>query len=254
MFGSVPKGLWERHEKADEKNRIGLAARVLYLCDGTRRVLIDAGLGGKFGLREVEMYEISSPPGEELPFHWDELTDIVLTHLHFDHAGGITVGEGAGEDARLTAPQARIHIQRRNWEIAQAPGPRERSSYLAENVLPLRRARLETLEGEAEPLPGVFVHRSDGHTQGMQWVTVGKGRETIAFPADLIPTASHLHLPFVMGYDMCVETLLREKEAFLCQAEDEGWIVVFSHDRKVPAARIHRGAKGRFQVKEALEF
>ena len=111
---------------------------------------------------------------------------------------------------------------------------------------------MEILEGKTEVLPGVTVHVSDGHTQGMQWVTVGHGGNTLAFPADLVPTRSHLHLPFVMGYDMCVETLLREKEAFLRQAEAEGWIVVFAHDRIVPAARVGRGAKGKFEVRETV--
>jgi glyoxylase-like metal-dependent hydrolase (beta-lactamase superfamily II) len=257
MFGAVPKGIWERCEEVDLENRIGLVARVLYLRDEARRVLIDAGLGEKFGSREGGRFAISSTPAAQLPFRWEDLTHVVLTHLHFDHAGGITARQADPSSAprfRVTAPRARIYLQKRNWELAQSPGPRERASYLPENVEPLRSSNLELLEAEAEALPGLIVHPSDGHTRGMQWVTLGRGRNALAFPADLVPTRSHLHLPFVMGYDMCVETLLREKEAFLRQAEEEGWIVVFAHDRIVPAARIGRGADGKFQVKEVIEL
>jgi glyoxylase-like metal-dependent hydrolase (beta-lactamase superfamily II) len=252
MFGSVPKALWERFAPADDKNRIALVARALYLESEGRRILIDAGLGGKFEPREAEMFAVSSAPERELPFRWAELTHLIPTHLHFDHGGGLTVRHEPGGPVALAAPAAKVYLQRANWERALAPGPRERASYLGENVEPLRQADLELVDGDRELLPGVSVHRSDGHTRGMQWLTVEAEMGTLAFPADLIPTTSHLHLPFVMGYDMCVETLLGEKEAFLRRAVAERWIVVFAHDAKTPASRLALEARGRFCLGEPM--
>lgn len=263
MFGAVPKPLWERQRPADAMNRISLVARGLLLRDGERTVLVDAGMGAKFSGREAELFQVEATPPSELPFRWSELTHIVATHLHFDHAGGLTVwkgGEGSSgreggvPQAVLAAPAARIILQRANWELARSPGTRERASYVAENVAPLEGAALVLVDGEVEVLDGVMVHRSDGHTRGMQWVTVETGVGVLAFPADLVPTASHLHLPYCMGYDMCVETLLAEKEAFLRQAVEKDWIVVFAHDGETPAARVARDGKGRFTLGERVQL
>jgi glyoxylase-like metal-dependent hydrolase (beta-lactamase superfamily II) len=260
MFGSVPKVLWERREPADPENRIGLVARVLFLEGGGRRILLDAGMGTKLDPRDAGFFAVSTTPDESLPFRWEELTDLVLTHLHFDHAGGITrfgPAAGPGETQRpvlLSAPRAMHWLQKANHERALAPGPRERASYVRDNVEPLRDAQLQLVEGELEILPGIRVHPSNGHTRGLQWVTIGEGKNTLAFPADLIPTSSHIHLPFVMGYDMCVDTLLEEKDAFLRQAVEQGWIVVFEHDRQVPAARLTRGKDGKFSIAERVDL
>jgi glyoxylase-like metal-dependent hydrolase (beta-lactamase superfamily II) len=255
MFGSVPKLLWERYHGADEQNRIAMVSRVLVLRGESSCVIVDAGVGDKFGPKETEHFDVRPVPESELPFRWDEVTDIVLTHMHFDHCGGVSVWkEPSGKDfdgpreSRLRVPEARVYLQRENWERARAPGPRERASYLPENVVPLETGRLELVDGVKEVLPGLTVHPSHGHTRGMQWVTVGEGRDTVAFPADLIPTSAHVHLPFVMGYDMSVETVLEEKEAFLRQALDEDWTVVFAHDAKVTAARLAQDRRGRYSL------
>lgn len=257
MFGSVPRVLWQRHHPPDAEHRIGLAARVLYLEGNGRRVLVDAGLGEKFGPRERAMYAVSPAEESGLPFRWEELTDLLLTHLHFDHAGGATRLEqpatvGEPPRARPRAPGARHHLQRINWDLARAPGPRERASYLPENVNPLEVVHLELADGKAEPLPQIWVEPSHGHTRGMQWVRIGAGREAVVFPADIVPTATHVHLPFVMGYDMCVETLLSEKAAFLEKAAAEGWTVVFAHDENVAAARVVRSETGKFSLGEVV--
>jgi glyoxylase-like metal-dependent hydrolase (beta-lactamase superfamily II) len=252
MFGSAPKALWDRWIPSDSRNRIPLVARVLLLEGHGRRVLVDAGVGEKFGPKESEMYAIESEPEARLPFRWSELTDLLLTHLHFDHAGGATVRPAPGVEPVLRAPKARVHLQRRNWERALSPGAREKASYLPENVLPLQGAPLELHDGDREALPGIWVQVSNGHTAGLQWVRIGEGREAVVFPADLVPTSTHVHLPIVMGYDMCVETLLREKEAFLDAAVREQWTVVFAHDEKLVACRLSRGKDGRFSTGEAI--
>jgi glyoxylase-like metal-dependent hydrolase (beta-lactamase superfamily II) len=252
MFGSVPKVLWERERPADEKNRIELVSRVLILEGDGILALVDAGVGDKFTPREREMFAVRSTADGALHFRWRDLTHLIPTHLHFDHAGGLTRRREEGGAIELSAPQARLILQRANWELATAPGPRERASYLHENVEPLRAADLQLLDGGGEVLPGVRVRRSDGHTRGMQWLTAATDRGTVAFPADIIPTTSHLHLPFVMGYDMCVATLLEEKQAFLRQAVEEDWIVVFAHDPGTPAARLRLDERGRFVLGEVV--
>lgn len=256
MFGSVPKLLWERCHAADEKNRIGLCARVLVLRSEGRCILVDAGTGDKLRPREREMYAVQQTSEDALPFQWEEVTDLLLTHLHFDHAGGATVRvaapQEAAEEFALRAPRARTWLQRRNWDRARSPGPRERASYLAENVLPLEKGWLELVEGEREIVPGITVHPSEGHTAGLQWVKVGDGKSAVVFLADLIPTAAHLHLPFVMGYDMCVETLIREKAELLLRAVDEDWVLIFAHDVDVAAGRVARDAGGRFCLRESV--
>ncbi len=260
MFGSVPKSLWERQAPADSRNRIGLVARVLVVKGAGSLVLVDAGVGDKFGAREREHFAVDEVPESSLPFRWDSVTDLVLTHLHFDHSGGATVWDSIpttpleSRTARLRVPDARVYLGEENWLRARSPGVRERASYLSENVAPLERADLRLVKGTAEVLPGIHVFPSHGHTRGLQWVLIGDGPGAVAFPADLVPTSAHVHLPFVMGYDMCVETLLAEKQSFLNRAVEEEWIVVFAHDEKVPAARIVRGKDGRFQVGEIFEI
>ena len=149
MFGSVPKALWNRTNPADEKNRIRLAMRCLLLAGEGRRILVDDGVGDKFTPRFGEIYRIELEPHtlerslESLGLAPDDITDVVLTHLHFDHAGGSTRRSGDRLVPRL--PRARYHVQRRNWENASAPNPRERASYLPENFMPLLEAGVVTL-------------------------------------------------------------------------------------------------------------
>jgi glyoxylase-like metal-dependent hydrolase (beta-lactamase superfamily II) len=256
MFGIVPRPLWERPCPPDPQGRIVLALRLLLIRGRGRTWLVDTGIGDKFDAKSNAIYRIEGAmlPDDALRkagFDPGDVTDVILTHLHFDHAGGIS--RRTAEGLVLSAPQARVHLQRRNWERALAPGARERASYLAENVEPLRGADLRLLDGGGEVLPGIRVEVSNGHTAGMQWLLVGEGRGAVAFPADLIPTSSHVHLPFVMGYDLCVETLLGEKEDFLARAVAGEWTVVFEHDARLAAARLTRGKEGRYAVGEKVE-
>ncbi len=260
MFGSVPKVLWERSAPADAKNRVGLVARALVLRSERHLVLVDAGLGDKLGPRDRDNFAVDEALETTLAFRWQDVTDFILTHLHFDHAGGVTTWDESLEKsagsrrARLRVPRARVHLDRSNWLRAQTPNVRERASYLEENILPLKEADLRLSTAPTELLPEIRAFPSNGHTRGLQWVLVGEGRGAVAFPADLVPTSAHLHLPYVMGYDICVETLLIEKEEFLRRAVEGEWIVVFAHDEKVPAARIVRDKNGRYQLGEVIHF
>ncbi len=260
MFGSVPKTLWERRIAPDDKNRIQLATRIMLLKGHGHSVAVDLGCGIKFGEKERGIYAIeplsAAPLGEQLAAARPDLgplTDIILTHLHFDHAGGITTSAAEGQLA-LTFPEARVHLQRINFELAQKPGPRERASYLPENVLPLSRAKLNLLNDGEQILPEIIGHVANGHTRGLQWLQIGTGMGAIAYPSDLIPTAHHLAVPYVMGYDLCAETSMNEKEKFLVQAVAERWRVVFEHDVDTAASTVRIDDRGNFTLDELVSI
>jgi glyoxylase-like metal-dependent hydrolase (beta-lactamase superfamily II) len=241
MFGSVPKPLWSRTHPPDERNRIRLAMRCLLLEGHGRRILVDVGMGEKFSAKLMDIYAVDLRPTLEESLLAegiapDSITDVVLTHLHFDHAGGATVRTADGFAPRL--PKARWYVQRRNWDNAHAPNPRERASYMPENYDALAEAGvLELWDGPQQPWPGVSILTAEGHTRGQQLVRVEGGGEVLYFVADLIPTAAHVRIPFVMGYDMaCIETM-EEKRALLARAAGERAWICLEHDPVTALAR-----------------
>lgn len=242
MFGSVPKPLWNRTNPADERNRIRLAMRCLLLEGHGRRVLVDDGVGDKFPdkLRDIYRVELDERNLESslaaLGIGVADVTDVLLTHLHFDHAGGSTRREGGRLVPRL--PRARYHVQRRNWDNAASPNPRERASYLAENFVPLEEAGvLDRWDGAGSPWPGIELIPADGHTRGQQLVRIAGGEGALYFVADLIPTAAHVRIPFVMGYDVAAIETMAEKRSLLARACDEGAWIALEHDPAVALAR-----------------
>ena len=244
MFGSVPKNLWSKCIAPDAENCIPLACRSLLLQDKERSILIDVGTGDKWNEKLKAIYNIELRDTTTLPFASSEITDIILTHLHFDHAGGISLTTDQG--LQLTYTNATIHLQRVNWERAQHPTPKDRASYLEENITPLRDADLRLYDGSTEVLPEITVHRVDGHTPGQQWIEIGVDNKTLIFPTDVIPTSHHVPLAFHMGYDVCADTLLDEKRALLERAVDTSAVLCFQHDSSVAFSRIQRTARGDF--------
>jgi len=251
MFGSVPKTLWNKSIPADNDNCIPLVCRSLLLEDNSRKILIDVGTGDKWTDKLRQIYDIQLTPTDKLSFDPRTITDVVLTHLHFDHAGGIA-HYNAAKELVLTYPNAKVHLQIANWERANNPTPKDRASYLSENIDPLRNAELKLYDGDTEILPDLHVHRVDGNTPGQQWIEVGNISDNVSpklfFPTDLIPTSHHVPLAFHMGYDVCADTLLQEKLAFLDRATALNTTVCFQHDRDTPLARIVRNAKGGFEA------
>ncbi len=241
MFGSVPRPLWAKLQPPDEKNRIRLAMRCMLLQGHGRRVLVDDGIGDKFAGKLADIYGIdlgvtleSSLAGLGLTV--EDITDVVLTHLHFDHAAGSTRRDGERLVPRL--PRATYHVQRRNLENARRPNPRERASYLPENFEPLAEAGvLEVWDGPQSPWPNVEVFTADGHTRGQQLVRVGEPGGAVYFVADLIPTASHVRIPYVMGYDVAAIETMEEKRAMLARASAEDAWVLIEHDPAVAWAK-----------------
>ena len=241
MFGSVPKPLWSRMQPPDERNRIRLAMRALLLEGHGVRVLVDLGAGTKWDAKLADIFRFEHSPSLEsslaaLGLAPADVTHVVLTHLHFDHAGGST----ARVDGRLVPrlPRARYAVQRRNLDNARQPNPRERASYLAENFEPLAGAGvLDVWDGPGTPWPGFEIVTADGHTRGQQLVRVSGGGGALYYVADLIPTASHVRIPFVMGYDVAAIETMAEKRALLERAAGEGAWIALEHDPLVALAR-----------------
>ena len=245
MFGSVPKPLWSRGYPADERNRIRLSMRCLLLEGPGRRVLVDVGAGHKLAQKLVDIYRIEN---HEHTLEGSlaaaglapaDVTDVILTHLHFDHAGGATRMDG--DRLAPTFPAARYYVQRRNLENARQPNPRERASYMAENFEPLVAAGVLTAwEGAQSPWPGVEILTAEGHTRGQQLVRVSGGGNVLYFVADVVPTAAHVRVPYVMGYDVAAIETMAEKAALLGRAADEGGWICVEHDPLVALGKPTR--------------
>jgi glyoxylase-like metal-dependent hydrolase (beta-lactamase superfamily II) len=261
MFGIVPRPLWEKQLAPDERNRVRLASRCLLAIDegAGRRVLVDAGLGEKWDPRRADLYGLDRSGGgldRALEGHGlsrGDLTDVVLTHLHFDHAGGVT-RRGPGGAVECTFPSATFHVQRRNWQWAQAPSERDRGSYLAENFEPLAHCgRLHLLDGPCELLPDLEIIVSDGHTTGQQLPRFHGGGTHLTFCGDVIPTRAHLRVAWGMAYDLHPLTTIEEKKMLLAQALEDDGILFFEHDPHVAACRVAE-SDGQPGFREAVEL
>ena len=253
MFGTVPKTIWSKLMPPDDDNRIRMAARSLIIRAEERVFMVDAGMGDRWTEKLRRIYDIQPGADNDPGFDTDSVTDIILTHLHFDHARGIFRARPEAEgEVDLRYPQARIYVQAANYENARKPNARERASYLAEDVKLLERTPLVFTSGSQELYPGIWVHGTNGHTRGHQWVEVKNGDVSVAFPSDIVPTSRHLPLPYLMGYDVSAETLLGEKDELLNRAVAERWILVFGHDPDVPAGRITRDEKGHYTLEEEI--
>ncbi|WP_374074597.1 MBL fold metallo-hydrolase [Bdellovibrio bacteriovorus] len=253
MFGTVPKVLWERSNPPDNKNRIPMEARALLLKSPGCNVLIDTGngkdfvakYGEKLGNKFAEMYAMDeSGPSlmKSLAAHGlkpEDIHHVILTHLHFDHAGGATTER----DGKLvpTFPKAQYYVQKGNLETASTPNLRERASYYAANFQPLIDAGvLKVIEGPQEILPGISTLISNGHTQAQQIVKITDGKTTMLYCGDMVPTSSHVKIPWLMGYDLHPLTLMEEKQKHLSEAADQHWYLFFEHDPYCDAALIER--------------
>lgn len=250
MFGVVPKMLWERaYAPADERNRIPMVARCLLLRSDERTILVDTGNSPATPLKQQEIYKMEFGTSnlerslDALGVRPDDVTDVVLTHLHFDHVGGAVVADGNELVPRFS--NAWYHVQREHYQWALQPTDKDRASFVEDQYAPLMQAgRLALLDGPGEVLPMVHVDLLYGHTTALQSVRVSDGTDTVFFPADLMPTGAHVPFPYVMGYDNFPLTSMDEKKRILPIAAEEQWTIVFEHDALRQAGRIEFGEKG----------
>lgn len=252
MFGVVPKVLWEKTNPPDDRNRILMGLNCLLVIGNGKRILIDTGVGRKNDPKFCDIYGIERRPTllESLKGHGLEPADIdivINTHLHFDHAGGNTYLDKTGM-ALPTFPNAKYFIQKGEWDVALSPNERTRATYLKDNFLPLEESkRLELIDGDAEIIKGINVLKTPGHTMHHQSALIGSGGLRGLFIGDLIPMAPHLHLPYIMAYDLYPLTTLETKRWLLKRALDEDWIIFLEHDPKIKAGRV-RNINNRYIV------
>lgn len=253
MYGVVPRSLWEKNDPPDEKNRVTLGLNIALVETGGKRVLVDTGLGDKWSEKERAIYRIDRSTTlleslRALGLGPDDIDVVINTHLHFDHAGGNT----REKDGKVvpTFPKARYVVQMGEWEDATHPHERSRASYLEPNFVPIAEARqLETVQGQAEVAPGVHVVPVGGHTAYHQMVIVEGGRQALVIPTDLVPTAGHLPLAYIMGYDLFPVGTLEAKRRVLKDAAERGSLLLFYHDPKTPLGRI-KLEKDRYVMSE----
>lgn len=251
MFGVVPRTLWEKTDPPDSKNRVTLGLNVALIETNGKRLLVDTGVGNKWSERETEIYRIERDPTligslASLSLKPGDIDFVINTHLHFDHAGGNTkIVDGK---TIPTFPRARYVVQMGEWEDATHPHERNRASYFDENYVPLAEHHLlDTVQGECEVAPGVRVVPVGGHTAFHQIVVVEGGGKTLVIPTDLVPTSSHVPLPFIMGYDLFPLGTLEAKRRLLTDCVERGWDLLFYHDPRLPIGKV-REMKGRYSA------
>lgn len=257
MFGVVPKALWSRENPSDELNRIDMRTRCLLLQDAANRrnILVDCGLGDKDAQKFREMYKVSPYRLEaelsRVGLKPEAITDVIATHLHFDHMGGLTRFDAEG---KLTSrfPNAKIWVQRRNWQHAWRPNEKDRASYLQDNfALYDKDSRLQLLDGPEEILPGIQLLLSEGHTIGMQLPLIHDNSQSLLYCADIIPMSAHVRIPWVMGYDCFPVTSIQEKKQLLADAESRGTVIFFEHCPNMDGAKVAWNGKD-YAVKEKV--
>jgi glyoxylase-like metal-dependent hydrolase (beta-lactamase superfamily II) len=242
-FGIVPKPMWEKRIGADELNRIPVALRCLVAEGHGRRVLIDTGIGDRWDGKQRELYGMDRRAGQLLTdldqagITRDSITDVLLTHLHFDHAGGSCLDLADGMAPAF--PEARWWVQRQHWDWAHRPSERDRGSFRLDDFEVLADTdRLELVDGIAEIMPGLRVSPVSGHTPSMQIPEFHTSEGTLVFLADLIPSVAHIHLPWVAGYDLNPLLSISEKRALLSRAVEDDYLLIFQHDPEHEACRV----------------
>jgi glyoxylase-like metal-dependent hydrolase (beta-lactamase superfamily II) len=234
MFGVVPKSIWQKSNPPDENNLCTWALRCLLIEDGNKLILIDNGIGNKQDAKFFSYYHLHGEASlksslNKAGFSEDDITDMFLTHLHFDHCGGGIRKEG--EKLSLTFKNAQYWSNADHWNWATKPNPREKASFLKENILPMQESgHLNFISPSASPFPQFEILFVSGHTEKMMIPKIKYKGKTICYMADLLPSAGHIPLAYVMGYDTRPLLTLEEKEKFLNEAADNNYVLFFEHD------------------------
>lgn len=250
MFGVVPKVIWNKTYPADENNLINMPSRSLLIETGNHLVLIDSGIGNKQDQSFLKHYHLFGENTLEKSlsaagYKKEDITDHILTHLHFDHCGGSVDCNENKTEYFPAFKNATYYISKAQWETANNPNPREKASYLKENFLPISESgKLKLIEKEGEIIPGIILKLFNGHTDGQIIPHIFTGKETVVFMADLIPFSNHMHLPFIVSYDIRAVDSMKEKEKFLISAIKDNYILFFQHDMYHECCRAELTEKG----------
>jgi len=249
MFGVVPKSIWNKTNPADDKNLCQWAMRCLLIEDANKLILIDNGLGDKQSPEFYKHYYLSGDDSllgsiKAAGYSPSDITDMFLTHLHFDHCGGGVKKEG--EKYSLVFPNATYWSNKAHWKWATEPNAREKASFLRENIMPMQESgNLRLIDANsASPLPQFDIIYVSGHTDQMMLPVIRYKEKTICYMADLIPSASHIPIPYVMGYDTRPLITMEEKSKFLDEAADKGYILFFEHDPLIECCTVKKTEKG----------
>ncbi len=254
MFGVVPRVFWEKTNPADELNRIVIGVNPLLIKAEGCNILVDTGNGDKFSEKLLKIYGIEREPTllkslSDAGLRPEDIDIVINTHLHFDHCGGNTVVNCNGRH-ESAFPRAGYIVQKSEWEDATNLNELTRASYLPENFIPLMEAGLvELVDGDKEVYPGVTVVHTPGHNRGHQSVMIESEGKTAFYLGDMIPTAAHIPLPYVMGYDFYPLELLEVKRKVLREALESRWLLIFEHDPKVRMGYLREG-NGKVTLEE----
>jgi len=256
MFGIVPKPIWEREAPSDALNRIDMVTRSLLLCSDEKKILIDTGNGTKWEEKYRDIYNIDTSRYNiessltKYGFSADDITDIINTHLHFDHAGGNTkIDDGS---IVPTFPNAKYWVTKEHWELANHPSQKDSGSFIEHDWKVLaENGMIETVNGNEPFIKGIDSYITQGHTAGLLHPMISDGTKTLFYGADIFPLAAHISIPWVMAYDVQPVVTMKEKEILLPKMQDEEWILFLEHDPKIQACTVHQDGK-HFKMNESV--
>ena len=259
MFGVVPKTIWQKTNPADSNNMIDMGMRSLLIEDGQRLILIDTGMGNKqsdkfFGYYyQFGNFSLDTSLAS-YGFHRDDITDVFLTHLHFDHCGGSIQWNKDKTGYEPAFKNANFWSNQEHWNWAVSPNPREKASFLKENILPIQESgQLNFITENSFQQVGFDVLKMDGHTEKQMLPKISYQGKTIVFMADLLPTIGHIPVPYVMGYDTRPLLTIKEKEAFLTEAADNQYFLFLEHDAYSELCTVQHTSRG-VRLKETHKF
>ena len=258
MFGVVPKSIWQRTNPADSNNLISMSMRCMLIEDGDRLTLVDTGLGAKQSEKFFGYYYLFGDFSldaslAKLGFHRDDITDVFLTHLHFDHCGGVVKWNKDRTGYIPAFKNAKVWSNENHWNWATQPNPREKASFLTENILPIQENGQLNFVKNGKQDVGFDVLYMDGHTEKQMLPKIAYQNKTMVFMADLLPTTGHIPLPYVMGYDTRPLITIEEKAQFLNEAADNEYYLFLEHDAYTELCTVQHTEKG-VRLKDTFKF
>jgi len=255
FFGVIPKTMWEKKVKADDKNRVPTGLNSLLVRGGEKTVLIETGIGNKLSEKMRKIYGQPAKLLENLSSAGitpEDIDIVINTHLHFDHCGWNTVIQG--DKVVATFPKAKYFVQQGEWQHARSGFERDRISYISENYDPLiETGKMELLTGDRSIIPGISVRVFPGHTAFMQAVIIESGGRKACYISDLIPTSAHIEITWGMSFDLFPVDTIRSRKKYYAESLPEKWLTVFTHDPHSPCAYIERDAEGRMVTQSVVE-